>query len=87
MTRTAGEPGECSNWVDTGCEYHPACLTCPEEMCRYDTPHGIQNDVAPRDNEIRRLRAEGIPIPALMEAYQVSRSTVNRVCRNGVDNS
>lgn len=76
---------EYGNWHDTGCEYHPRCLTCPEEECRFDTPNGLQEDTSGRDAAIRRFKAEGIPVATIMEAYEVSRATVYRVSHNGVD--
>jgi hypothetical protein len=26
------------NHTDTGCELHPACLSCPLPRCKYDDP-------------------------------------------------
>lgn len=56
---------------DTGCDWHPACLTCPFEKCRYDLPHvvGVQ---------VRQMWNQGRDVSAIAHALGVSRKTVRQ---------
>ena len=56
---------------DTGCDWHPKCLTCPFAQCRYDLPHvvGVQ---------VRQLDRMGRSVPEISRMLGVSRATVYR---------
>ena len=67
-------------YVDTGCEVHSSCLTCPLVRCRYDEPGGARAlHGQERDRTILALRREGRPISLIAQRFGVSRRTVFRV--------
>ena len=71
---------ENAHYGDDGCDYHPACLTCPLAICRYEAPDGIRGMLnAPRDADIVRLRAQGVPVGNLCEQSGLSRRSVYRI--------
>jgi hypothetical protein len=79
---------ENANYRDSGCDLHPACLTCPLPRCRYDRRSGVrglQNEF--RDARIRRLRRQGRSVPQIMAEIGVSRRTVYRVLALGKESS
>ncbi len=66
--------------MDTGCEVHKSCLTCPLVRCRYDEPGGARRLLSDeRDRSILALRREGRPIELIAQRFGVSRRTVFRV--------
>lgn len=70
---------------DTGCDLHPACLTCPLPRCRYDEPiwRG-QDERGERDSEIVRMRTkQALSIQQLAVEFGVSTRTVHRILRKG----
>jgi hypothetical protein len=72
---------EYTHYVDSGCDIHPSCLTCPLERCRYDAVGGAR---AIRGEErdrriVASWRAGGRTVGALASEFQVSRRTVFRV--------
>src|SRR3990172_11477019 len=71
---------------DTGCDLARSCLTCPLSRCRYDEPLGYKHTLAlVRDEEIRRLRRQGISVDALAARYDLSRRTVFRILKKGTN--
>lgn len=70
---------------DTGCDVHPACLTCPLPQCRYDEPGWRQREERlERDAEIARMRARhGLSVEELAARFGVSTRTVHRVLSRG----
>lgn len=66
---------------DTGCSYHPACLTCPFERCRYDTQPGIQVMQRQRRNPMVAARAREAGIDAAAAEFGLSRRSVFRIVR------
>jgi len=72
---------EHTDYVDTGCDLHPSCLSCPLVRCRYDEPGGARRLISDeRDREIVRLRRDAdLPIGAIAARFGVSRRTVFRV--------
>jgi hypothetical protein len=71
---------EHTRYVDTGCDVHPSCLSCPLVRCRYDEPRGIRGLFSDdRDQGILQLRREGRPISLIAQRFGVSRRTVFRV--------
>jgi len=71
---------ENANYGDDGCDYHPACLTCPFAVCRYDAPDGIRGVLnAERDTDLVRLRAQGVSVSGLARRFGISRRTVFRI--------
>ena len=82
---------EHTQYTDTGCEVSPSCLRCPLPVCRYDYADAgsalralnavrvLKN--AQRDDEIRRLRAEGLSLKEIAERFQIGTSSVFRVVR------
>ena len=71
-------------YSDDGCEESRSCLTCPLAMCKYDDPGWLKReDRKHRDDEIFRLRKEGVPVPELARQFRVSTRTVHRVVQRG----
>jgi hypothetical protein len=71
---------EHTRYVDTGCEVHSSCLTCPLVRCRYDEPGGARALLGQeRDRTILVMRREGRPISLIAQRFGVSRRTVFRV--------
>ena len=71
---------EHTRYVDTGCEVHSSCLTCPLVRCRYDEPGGARALLGQeRDRAILALRRDGRPISLIAQRFGVSRRTVFRV--------
>ena len=67
-------------YQDTGCVMAPACLRCPLERCRDDSPGGARKLLAgDRDETLRRFHDEGAPIDALASRYDLSRRSVFRI--------
>lgn len=67
-------------FADTGCEVHPACLSCPLVACRFDTPGGMGRVfLDARDEEMRRRRRGGATIAELQQRYKMSNRNVFRV--------
>jgi hypothetical protein len=65
-----------------GCDVHPACLSCPLPVCRYDHPAGLAGaKVIQRNIEIRRLAAEGLTNRQIMARLNLRPGTVQRVLR------
>ncbi|HLF77032.1 MAG TPA: helix-turn-helix domain-containing protein [Dehalococcoidia bacterium] len=71
---------EHTRYVDSGCEVHHSCLSCPLVRCRYDEPGGARRIFsAERDQTILSLRGEGRPISLIAQRFGISRRTVFRV--------
>jgi transposase-like protein len=71
---------EYTHYVDTGCDVHPSCLSCPLVRCRYDQPAGARKLLADaRDASILRLQRRGASIDVIAARFRVSRRTVFRV--------
>jgi AraC-like DNA-binding protein len=72
---------EFTSYRDTGCDFHPACLTCPLPRCRYDDPGWVQREQrGTRDTAILQLRAaQALSVDELAERFGVSTRTVHRV--------
>jgi len=71
-------------YSDDGCEASSSCLTCPLAICKYDDPGWLKReDRKLRDEEIFRLRKEGVPVPELARQFRVSTRTVHRVVQRG----
>jgi transposase-like protein len=71
---------EHTHYVDTGCDLHPSCLTCPLERCRYDEPGGARRILSKnRDEAIVGMQRQGRPISAIAGRFGISRRTVFRV--------
>jgi transposase-like protein len=75
-----------TDYKDTGCDLHPACLTCPFEYCRYDKhttrPQNIGLVAFEKyrvDNQqARQLRREGMTVQRISEHLNISKRTVLR---------
>jgi hypothetical protein len=72
---------EHTHYIDSGCDLHPSCLSCPLVRCRYDEPGGARRLFSDeRDRRIVRLqREEQLSIDLLAQRFGVSRRTVFRV--------
>src|SRR5438477_9931918 len=72
---------ENTHYLDSGCDIHPSCLTCPLERCRYDEPGGARGIFArARDRQIVALvRGHTLTVDAVARRFGVSRRTVFRV--------
>ena len=66
--------------VDTGCDLHPACLTCPLPVCRYDmdAKGGARAQNLLRDAEIARLYQQRVGIKELTARFGIGRRSVFR---------
>lgn len=60
-------------WRDTGCNYHPACLSCPLPVCRYEKPYVI-NRFKRKDRHVAlgELRAAGYSVKAAAAVLGIS---------------
>ena len=74
---------ELMNFRDSGCDLHPACLTCPLPQCRYDDPGWLQREEREqRDQAMLQARIlEALPITDLADRFGVSTRTVHRILR------
>lgn len=65
---------------DEGCDIHPACLTCPLPVCRYDAgPGGLRTvRIAEKREQALRLKASGLRIDGIAVRMGVSMRTVFR---------
>jgi hypothetical protein len=71
---------EHTEYRDTGCNLHAACLTCPFERCRYDAPRAARvNMNADRDREIVRLFLAGVPPVAIGRRVALTERSVFRI--------
>lgn len=72
---------EHTNYMDTGCDLHPNCLTCPLVRCRYDQPGGARKLLSnERDSAIIALQhSQRLPVNDIAHRYGISRRTVFRV--------
>jgi hypothetical protein len=66
-----------------GCDYHPACLTCPFEVCRLDMDPA---QLAKEARDARYLRVEtlkraGLSIDEIMQQTGMTRRSVYRAVR------
>jgi transposase-like protein len=69
---------------DTGCSYHPACLTCPLVRCRFDAAPGVARAEGATVALLTLLRA-GRTVEEVASAIGVSRRTVYRLRRRAVE--
>lgn len=61
-------------YADRGCEYHPSCLTCPFERCRFDSHSGIPGiRSAEKARRARELHAAGMSVPEICAEVGVER--------------
>ena len=68
------------HYVDTGCEVHPSCLSCPLVRCRFDEPGGVRRLLSrDRDRALLAMQRRGRPINTIAEHFGISRRTVFRV--------
>ena len=75
---------ENTRYVDTGCEVHSSCLTCPLVRCRYDEPGGARRLISRgRDRSIVALRRRGMGFEEIASRFGVSRRTVFRALARG----
>ena len=79
--RTAkGLPENC-NYPDTGCELASSCLECPLATCKYDDPNWNRRNLI-RNQEIVRLRAQGLSVSQIAEIVNTSERTVYRISQH-----
>ncbi len=74
------------DYTDTGCDLAPSCLECPLALCKYDDPNwGRRNQTVMRDQEIVRLRGQGLKVSQIAKIVKTSERTVYRVAlREGI---
>ncbi len=74
------------DYTDTGCDLAPSCLECPLALCKYDDPNwGRRNRTVMRDQEIVRLRGQGLKVSQIAKIAKTSERTVYRVAlREGI---
>ena len=75
---------EHTRYVDSGCDVHHSCLSCPLVRCRYDEPGGARRLFSEeRDRSIVELQRQGRPVSLIAARFGVSRRTVFRVLARG----
>jgi hypothetical protein len=75
---------EHTRYVDTGCDVHHSCLSCPLVRCRYDEPGGARRLFSEgRDRSIVALRRAGVDFEEIASRFGVSRRTVFRALARG----
>lgn len=71
---------EYRRYRDTGCEYHPACLTCPFQVCRFETQRGLPSLRREQDAvRAKELRTAGHTGEAIARVLGRSRREVWRL--------
>ena len=72
---------EHTRYLDSGCDIHPSCLSCPLSRCRFDEPGGARKIASEdRDRRILALCHQGsVAIDSVARRFGVSRRTVFRV--------
>ncbi len=71
---------EHAHYRDDGCDIHPHCLSCPLPRCRYDEPGGLRSIlIAGRDQDVVKLRLQGVSVDRLASRFCLSRRTVFRI--------
>lgn len=72
------------DYPDEGCDVAPSCFNCPLPVCKFDYP-GVMGSNAKRwflrntrAEAIRRDRAAGMMVEAIMRKHGVSQRTVMR---------
>jgi hypothetical protein len=71
---------EFTTYRDTGCEYAPACLTCPLAQCRYDL-EGRRISTNVHQLRVVELRRQGWTPGRVASELGVSRRTVFRLSK------
>ena len=72
-------------YIDRGCEYHPACLTCPFSICiKYEGPslHAIKRTI--RQKSIVEDNKSGLSVIQIAEKYNCSRRHVYKLLKEGI---
>ncbi len=76
---TGGLP-ENKQYVDTGCDYHPKCLSCPLERCRFDDHDAFLEAKRKERYEAVVVGLEGgASADDLAKQFKISRRTVFRI--------
>jgi len=71
---------EHARYVDTGCELHSACLTCPLPVCKEEVSQGARAIRAHmRGLQVRLLRSEGHTVEWVAQVMGLSIRTVFRL--------
>ena len=61
------------DYTDTGCDLAPSCLECPLALCKYDDPNwGRRNRTTMRDQEIVRLRGQGLKVSQIAKIVKIA---------------
>lgn len=71
-------------WKDTGCEHHPACLSCPEVACIKEGRQQHYKGLAHRNEQIRALwKTQGgkAAVRALADRFGISPRRVYSICQ------
>ena len=66
---------------DKGCSYHPRCLTCPFEVCRFEAGSYMGGSWRAREDakRARDLRAAGVDVNGIARVLDCSRRRVFRL--------
>lgn len=69
-------------YVDTGCDYHPSCLSCPRPVCLHDDRNlTVHIRVQSQRTHLRRLLASGLTVRKAAPLVGVSLRTAFRLLR------
>ncbi len=67
------------HFADTGCQYHPSCLTCPEPTCLLELPPSQRRPrYRGRRAAIRALYLMGTSTPDICSILRIPRRTAFR---------
>lgn len=73
-------------FVDTGCDLHPKCLSCPLPACKHDRPEEGGNGswihdakVERRRQEVVRLLRQGVARTEVMRRFGITERTTYRM--------
>jgi hypothetical protein len=61
---------------DSGCQYHPSCLTCPEPMCIFEYPGGPEDYF--RHKELIKILDDGLSTKEASEKLGITEQSVKR---------
>lgn len=67
-------------YKDTGCDIHPACLTCPLPRCRYDLPPKTALAIV-QAMKLRELVARGETVARAASILGISRRSAFRAVK------
>ena len=62
------------NHPDTGCDYAPACLTCPYEFCVFDDPMAFRRMFL--ESQAKAMKEAGVSVSAIARTLGLTKRAV-----------